>query len=358
MVALTYSAFMYYNDPYVLIKPDYFKKILPYSPMYNYNFIRQYEKIDYGFLGSSAVNYFPIDYMYPGYANLYSMGIESSNISEHIAYGKVLAGKNPKEIVFFITFYALNPARGNQNYFHPLVVKMNNIVIDFVDQYFNNPAYDDAVEYRRRLNQDGVNWMKEFNPNGTRTQNSYRTDKNYNAEKTFQNYLSYMLLDPRYYGSHSFKKPESVNIGIGEIKEFRDYLKSKGVKLKIATAPEHRMNIALIYFAGLGETYEAFRRKLASVQPYYDLNLDTAFTSNIGNFWDTHHVRKGKKIIEDLNNDVYLMDSSNVDQYLPVIRPGEREINKLKLFLKNYKDWNKTREKLKEDLSITPPVMQ
>ena len=73
MVALTYSAFMYYNDPYVLIKPDYFKKILPYSPMYNYNFIRQYEKIDYGFLGSIFSLSQGIPYLFLGAAIAFGM---------------------------------------------------------------------------------------------------------------------------------------------------------------------------------------------------------------------------------------------------------------------------------------------
>ncbi|MBL7912844.1 MAG: hypothetical protein JNJ41_17405 [Bacteroidia bacterium] len=353
-MALTYAAFMYKIDPYFIVKPDYENKTLPYNPMYNYNLIKHYSKLDYGFLGSSAVNYYPIDSFYTTKNSSFSMGIESSNIYEHIAYGKVLASKQPKEIVFFITFYALNPSRGAQNYFHPFAVTQNNLVVDFIDQYFNSGAYLDAVKYIKKENHSS--WAKEFNPNGTRTQHVYLNDTSYNAEKVLADYLAYMYIDPRYYGSKTFENPAALKKGIEAIKDFRDYLTTKGIKMKLATAPEHRMNLALIYYSNLGKTYEEFRRQLATVQPFYDLNLDTALTSHNENFWDTHHVRKGIQVMNDLKTDTYLVNSKNVDRDLAVLKPSDKEMWKLKKMFSEYKDWKDQVKQLNADLSITPSI--
>ena len=356
IITAIYSAFMFMVDPYVLVKTEYTEKQLPYNPMYNYNFIKHYDNIDYGFLGSSAVNYFPIEYLYPGNVKCYSMGIESSNINEHIAYGKVLASKQPKEIVFFITFYALNPARGPQNYFHPFVIDQNNIMIDFIDQYFNKGAYDDAIKYLKDIDNKENIWEQEFNANGTRTQNFYLKDKNYDSEKVFADYLSYMYVDPKYYASKTFEDPSSIKKGIEAIKQFCEYLRSKGIKIKLATAPEHRLNMALVYYSGLGKTYEEFRRQLASIQPFYDLNADTAYTSKTENFWDTHHVRNGYRVMNDLKSDTFLVNAQNVDELLECIRPTKAEMNRLVKILGEYKNWDKIMLDLKKELALTPQI--
>lgn len=356
LIAVPYSIFMYRVDPYALLSPNESNKILPYPPLYSYNYIKHFKKIDFGFLGSSAINYYPIEKYYTGDVSRYSMGIESSNITEHIAYGKVLASKNPKEITFFITFYALNPARGHQNYFNSFVVSSNSLVVDFVDQYFDKKAFDAALLFLKNSANKNYVWKKAFNENGTRTQHTYLNNPDYNPEQIFADYLSYMSIDPRYYASETFKDPKSIFKGIDEIRSFCSYLKSKGIRIKLATAAEHRFNIALIYHLGLGETYEEFRRQLASIQPFYDLNLDTAFTSSMENFWDTHHVRRGDLVMKALKDELYLVNSQNVDNSLNQLRPTLEEIEKLKQILIGYNKWESTRKLLQDDLALTPAI--
>ena len=168
MVTLSYSLFMAIVDPYVLIGNEVKRKTLPNYHLYSYNFFKKYKTLDFGFLGSSVVNYYDIEYMYPN-KNVYSMGIESSTIQEQIEFGKLMVNKHPKEITFFLSFYSFNPSRNCENYFNRFVISNSNIFFDFIYQYLNKNAYDDAFYYIEK-GKSNTKWEQQFNLNGTRTQ--------------------------------------------------------------------------------------------------------------------------------------------------------------------------------------------
>lgn len=352
-IVLAYSGLMATLDPYMVVRQEIAYKNLPNNPLYSYNLIKHWDHIDYGFLGSSAVNYLPIEQYYPDTHFLYSMGIESSNIHEHIAYGKVLAAKHPKEIIFFVTFYTLNPARGNQLYFNPWVVQLNNPLVDFVHQYFNQKAFWDALAFRHHQKTKEP-WQQEFNLNGTRTQNFYKLDTAYNYDKTLADYLAWLYLDPRYYASTTFRNPQSIEAGLQAIKDFKAYLHQRGIRLRLVSCPEERNNLVMIYRAGLGPTYEAYRQGLASIQPFDDLNLDRIFTTGRGNFWDTHHFRHGQLVIADLKSGRFLVNTQTVQQTMPVIRPEAWEYQRLNDIFLRYDGWDKMRQQVAEDLRRNP----
>lgn len=351
---LLYVALMAWVDPYALLSNDLRYKELPNFPLYQYNLIKPWEQLDAGFLGSSSVNYIPMQGLFPTDQKLFSMGIESSNIYEHVAYGRVLASKHPREIVFFVTFYALNPSRGNQTYFRPNVVAWHQTAIDFWAQYGNPQAVLDAWATLVRAWQHQP-CQQEFNVDGSRTQNFYKRDATYQFDKTVADYLSWLSLDPRYYASRTFRDPPSIAPGIQVIRDFRDELRRQGIRLRVVSCPEQRNSVVLLYAMGLGPTYEAYRKALADIQPFDDPNLDLALTATPGTYWDTHHVRQGWRVIDDLRLGRYRVTPDNVDQTSVALRPTPQEFADLKRRLTTYTDWPKTRQAVARDLKNNPP---
>ncbi len=344
---------MYTTDPYQLVGNKQEGKVFPNFHLYSYNFLKKYDKLDYAFLGSSAVNYYDIGYMYGNNPNIYSMGIESSTIEEQIAFGKLLAEKHPKEITFFLSFYSFNPSRARENYFNKFVVLRNSTLVDFVYQYFNKTAFFDALKYVKKNRQD-TSWAMQFNPDGTRTQNHYKLDKAYNFDSSLADYLALNYSDKRLYGSRTFKEPASIDKAMEQIGEFKSFCEEKNIKLNIVIAPDYRMNTVLIYYMGLGKTYEHLRIKLAEIQLFYDLNLDTTFTCNHRNYWDAHHVRDGKYVMDDLKSTDYLLKKENVESTFEILRPKEKETEKLKSIFFRYKNWERAKKISEEDIKQTP----
>jgi hypothetical protein len=353
-ILLAFSAFMFISDPYALVSNNVAGKTIPYYPWYHYNFIRKVEKLDFAFVGSSQVNYFPIEKMYDETNKLFSMGIESSNIHEHTTYGKIVVHKRPKEVWFFVTFYALNPARENQKYFNELVMSANVLLIDFVYEYFHKNALIDAFYYIANRKMLVNNWTPQIKLNGTRTQRHYLDNPHYEFEKTLADYLSWISIDPRYYNSKTFRNPASIKDGLREIAEFKRYAEVNGVQVRFATAPVHRTDHALMYLMGLGKTYQTFREELAKISPFVDLDLDTDFTSNDANFWDTHHVRNGAPIINSLKSGKFLVTSANVKSTASSILPTSQELKKVQNILKEYDNWPARRKLLADDLLKSP----
>jgi len=350
-----YAVFMIGVDPYfVRSDSEILGKQIPYYPWFHYNVIRRHKKLDFAFMGSSQVNYFPIGDKYAPPARVFTMGIESSNIFEHIAYGKLLVDRRPNEIWFFITFYSLNPTRGNQSYFNEIVMNQHALALDILYQYFNKDAFHDAVHFV--LNKESLQkkWVDQFRVDGTRTQKHYLSDVRYSFESTLADYLVWIDLDPRYYNSEVFRHPESLEAGLRAIQEFVHYAELHGVKVRIATAPVHRTDHALMYMKGLGETYEAFRQGLAEIRPFVDLDLNVEFTSRDENFWDTHHARRGQEVVKSLDDPRYLVTLQNVQSTSVFLRPTPLEIERVQTILKQYDKWDARKKLLAEDLRRNP----
>lgn len=353
MVAIPYGLAMFFIDPYNLLRTDLKGKSLPNYHLYSYNYLNHYDKIDYAFLGSSVVNYYDVNKMYDN-GNRFCMGIESSTVEEQIAFGKTLASKQPKEIVFFLSFYSFNPSRNPETYFNENIVACNNKVVNFIYQYFNLNAYKATLKYIQEGRKNNL-WMQEFNLNGSRTQNHYLHKNNYSFDKTLTEYLTLNYADIRLYGSKTFKNPGSVDDKIKLIRDFRDYLKEKGITLKIAFAPDHRLNTVMVYKMGLGATFEHLRKSILEIQPFYELNADTAFTKQDANYWDAHHVRNSERIIADLNSTEYFVTKKNLNVIIQRLKPNNTETAQLNSIFENFKEWPRIYKEAKEDSLLNPP---
>ncbi len=318
-------AFQVYVDPYALVRPDLEYKQLPYPTYSSYNILKHANNLDVGFLGSSAVNYFDLDhYQEKTGKQAYSMGIESSNIVEHVTYGRVLADAGVKEIVFFITFYALNPDRPQQAYFNKPVCLLNWLPVDVVHQYCNASAIKESFQVLSRR-RNGTAVTQQFLMNGSRTQRYYLDKKDYSFQKTVTAYVTALRAEEGYYGSVRFRDPDSIEPGIQQIRDYLAHLDKRGIRWRLASAPEHRSSISLIYEVGLGPTYERHREALASIAPFVDLNLDVELCSNDEAFWDTHHVRHGARVIDDLSRSDLVVTSENVHETAYRLRPSRHE---------------------------------
>ncbi len=348
------TIFMYITDPYNLIREDYYGKTPPNFHLYPYNLLKKHDKLNYAFLGSSSINYYDIGYMFNDSSSVFSMGIESSTIEEQVEYGKLLAEKQPKEIFFFLSFYSFNPSRNPEKYYSKRVVNLNNKVIDFFDQYFTNQALSDAASYWIGGKKNSE-WVQQFNENGTRTQNHYLLDKNYDFINALTSYLTLNYADVRLYGSKSFKDPESLNYSLSKIKEFKTYLEDKNIKLRLIFAPDYKLNTAMIYYMGLGNTYKGLRKKIALIQPFYDLNADTTFTNDAKNYWDAHHVRTSRVLMDDLRSSKYLYTTNTIDSCLNRIEPNFASIQEIKKIFNEYPHWDDARRQADQDKKLNPP---
>lgn len=335
-------------DPYGLFRGNTETKMIPYYTWHHYNSIKKFNKIDLALLGSSAVNYYSKNIFLPKYNQIFFMGIESSNIYEHLAYGRLLLEKKPKKIIFFFTFYSMNPSRRFQPEFNPLMLKYNNFLIDFWFQYLNLKAIKHFFKLIKNKFILKKNHLQLFHKDGRRTQLHYLTRKDYSFEQTLKNYLAAMSIDPHYYNSSAFKEPDSLISGFKAIKEFKDELIKKGIEIEFVATPVFRATIALKYHMGLGNTYERYRQEMLKLGDFLDLNLDLDFVSNPENFWDSHHVRNGEHISKLILNKSYLITSDNIEKSTAKLRPSQEELNYVKFLLKNNENWDFIKKKVFE----------
>ena len=121
----------------------------------------------------------------------------------------------------------------------------------------------------------------------------------------------------------------SIDAGISTIRTYLTYLDKRRIRWRIATAPIHRMAIALIYAQGLGPTFERHREALAALGRYVDLNLDFELTRDDGAFWDTHHLRDGARAIDDLHREDLVVTMDNVRATGLKLRPSQEETERL-----------------------------
>ena len=344
--AMPLGIFQAWVDPYALLRPELEGKSIPYNTYYNYNLIRHRKAIDVGFLGSSAVNYFEHDRYSSTKLETYSMGLEGSNILEHTSYGRVLADAGAKEVVFFITFYALNPDRAPRPYFNKTICTLNFLPIDFIHQYGNWTAFKESLLYLKRKSL-GQKITQDFRLDGSRTQQNYLKQSEFAFEPNLAKYIAWLQFDSEYYGSANFCIPSSIDPGIDQIKEYLAFLERNGVRWRIVTAPLHRMAITLIYAQGLGSTFEYHREALADIGPYIDLNLDLEFCGSDVTFWDTHHVRDGARAIDNLQRSDLLVTRANVQVTAEKLRPSELEQSRLRALRNSYKEtWRNMRKTL------------
>jgi len=353
LAASIYTWVLWQADPYVLIGDDYAGKNLPYHPLYHYNFCKKFNSLDYAFLGSSSANYYPIEKMYPEADKLFSMGIESSTMEEITTYGNLLMKKLPKEIIFFVQLYWTNPSRRNQDYFVKSIISHDNKFIDFVYQYFNKDALEKALIILTTGTEE--DWVQQFNLNGTRTQNHYKLDTSYNFQVTLANYLTTLYHDPHYYGSQAFRNPESILPTMKMLDEFINKLEYNNIKVRLVIPPIHRNAMALIYYAGLGATYERFREKLVEISPVIDMNLDFDYTCDQDNFWDSHHTRKSERIIEILENNLYVITDENLRSSAGLNRPTKDEIEETRKILEENPNRKKILASINSYLEKHPP---
>eukprot|EP00003_Mantamonas_plastica_P029831 TRINITY_DN715_c1_g1_i1.p1 TRINITY_DN715_c1_g1~~TRINITY_DN715_c1_g1_i1.p1 ORF type:complete len:388 (+),score=-67.79 TRINITY_DN715_c1_g1_i1:311-1474(+) len=346
----TYILFMAIVDPYALVTNRLAGKILPNNHLYQYNYLKHKDTVQAGIVGSSAVNYFSLEAIFPNEKKTFSMGIESSNIHEHVAYGRLLADHGVKEVIFFVTFYALNPSRPNREYFTPWVVRSNNIFVDFFDQYFNKRAFFAALNYLKK-ERNGTLPTVTFHPNGERNPTYYSEDADYSFDETIASYLAWESIDPEYHNSYSFKNPESLSKGIKAIKSFKDEMEARDISVRIVYAPTHRLVLALIYRNGLWETFQKSRRELAHLGNFSDLNLDVKFNNDDDNWWDTHHTRQGDAIGDMLVDKQFNLTEDMVDQTEEKIRPDSDLLARLDKIFETYPDWDKTNQKLEERIN-------
>ncbi|KTD62006.1 hypothetical protein [Legionella spiritensis] len=343
-------------DPYGLYRGRTEEKRLPYYTWHHYNALKQHKNVDLGLLGSSAINYYDKKTFLNHYKNIFFMGVESSNIKEHLAYGRLLFDKKPRKIIFFYTFYALNPARGFQLEFKPNMVKYNNFFIDVFYQYLNKRALKDSWHYFIHLMKQGSNNTKLFFNDGRRTQLHYLNRSNYVFDDVLADYIAAMSIDPHYYNSERFKNPDSLNQGFELIKQFKEDAENLGIELQFVATPVYRTTLALKYFMGLGETYERYREEMLKIGEYIDLNLDMAFVSDPQNWWDTHHTRRGEYLSRMIVNNLYLVNSNNLEETTRLLRPTEEEIARVEKILDEYKRWDYMKEKINKRIELVPPI--
>lgn len=358
VTALLFSiSFVVVTDPYCLFGPYNVDKRLPFYTWCHYNFLKKFKKIDIGLVGSSAINYYSSSYFERRQKTPFFMGVESSNIYEHLRYGRLLLNKQPDELYFFYTFYSLNPSRANQPEFLEKMVMSNSLVIDFIYQYLNLRALMDSFIFWYKKVFGWNTKYQLFHHNGLRTQAHYLNRENYCFDKTIGDYFSAMSIDPHYYASKTFQNSDSILPGIEAIRAFKRDVEKQGIKMHFTSTPLYRLTIALIYESGLGETYENFRRKMAEIGPFVDLNLDLEFTSNPENWWDSHHARRGENVIDQVAAKEFLVDESNVEQTMKIVRPTEQERQQVRDILNNYPGWDDMNALIGDRIRKTPPLV-
>ncbi|MDX1838003.1 hypothetical protein DIZ81_09705 [Legionella taurinensis] len=343
-------------DPYGLYRKNTEKKRLPYYTWYHYNFIKKVKEIDLGLLGSSAINYYSKEPFLKEANTVFFMGVESSNIHEHLAYGRLLFKKNPKKIIFFYTFYAMNPSRAFQPEFKANMVKNNNLLTDIYYQYLTPRLLKDLyhgflIKLKRKPAKPQL-----FLSDGRRTQLHYLNRKDYEFDEVLADYLAAMSIDPHYYNSERFKQPDSIVPAFELVREFKEEAERMGIEMVFVATPVYRSTLALKYRLGLWDTYTRYRQEMLRIGEFYDLNLDFDLVTNKDNWWDTHHTRHGDYVSELIINKAYLVNQTNLESTTEQLKPVQKELDQVDALLTQYKRWDSMKERVNKRVQQTPPL--
>lgn len=266
-------------------------------------------------LGTSRIGLFPENQLSPYVEGpIFNLGLPGSSIEEQIAYLDYMITHHPiKNVIWSLDFFSFNPTKPKNATFIPDRLSDDIYYNDYLVALFNFKTL------QRSFNTVKSNQIPASYPD----QPYSRAE----VESNIRDVLHQYAKEKNFLNSEEFKEPASINPKIALVKKTIELCRKKHISCVLYTSPVYYQDIDMIYSLGLGNTFEYWKKSLASIHPYTDFCTYSALSHDPMKFRDSSHVigSVGKQIFarifapdnKTLSSDFgQTITSQNIDEHL------------------------------------------
>lgn len=207
---------------------------------------------------------------------IYNASMAGSTIDEQAAYIRYMVGRGyVKNVVWSLDFFAFNPTKPIDPSFEVQRLSDSPYPNDYLISLFSF----------KTLKRSFMTLQSNFE--------CQKIDQNLTLAQIQQN-IRYTLNEyageQTFLKSETFKNPSSIDPKIALIRETVRFCRERNVACTLYTSPVFYRHIDMVYGIGLGNTFEYWKKELASIQPYTDFCTYSALSKEPMKFRDSSHV--------------------------------------------------------------------
>jgi len=288
----------YIVNPYNVFQPNsstfnYVKKFIIADRMtlfYEMNHIQPQTLL----VGSSRIGYFKSD-TYGKYVPkpTFNLSLAGSSIYEQEEYIQYAIRHNKlKTLIWSLDFYAFNPDITPAFPFDPDRLRTSFYLHDYFISLISYRTFERSIKTIKlnrkmtpsRQKQYG-NMIESASYIDVQGQTLDKAAIKRNINATLNEYRSLTA----FLRSQRFTDPVSVETGINRVKKILDLCRQNDISVYIYLSPAYYKHIDMIYDMQLGNTFEYWKKRLASITDYIDFCTYNSITMDIMRFRDSSH---------------------------------------------------------------------
>lgn len=255
-------------------------------------------------LGTSRIGLFPENQLAP-YVDgpIFNLGLPGSSIDEQIAYlNYMITHHHIKNVIWSLDFFSFNPSKLQSPAFIPDRLSDGIYYNDYFIALFNFKTLQRSF-HTVELNQIPASYPDQ----------PYSRAE---VESNIRDVLHQYAKEKNFLSSEAFKEPASINPKIALLRKTIELCRQKHIACILYTSPVYYQHIDMIYSLGLGNTFEYWKKSLASIQPYTDFCTYSALSHDPMEFRDSSHVvaSVGQRIFARIFNPDKNISSSDFGQ--------------------------------------------
>lgn len=299
-------------------------------------------------IGTSRSGFFSEKQLIP-YAPtpIYNYSMAGSSITEQAANIQyMITNHHPKTIIWSLDFFSFNPTKPINPAFK--IERLTGSIYwnDYLFSLFNFKTF-----YRSFLtirdNRSAPTNVNSTNVTNTPDQPYTEKEIDFNIHYTLHEYAN----EKSFLKSEPFKDPHSIDKQLALVESIVQECKRHNVQCILYTSPVYYQHIDMIYNIGLGDTFEYWKKSLASIAPYHDFCTNNSITENKMNFRDSSHIisHYGDLIFARIFYNTTLKIPSDFGTYINtdnVLSHLEQERNKRRPFSFNNDNHTKSTTKI------------
>lgn len=232
-------------------------------------------------IGTSRSGFFKESQLAPYViAPIYNYSMAGSSVDEQAAYIQYMITQHKlKTVVWSLDFFSFNPTKPMNPSFDP--------------ERFKHPIYWKDYEFSLFSFKTLSRSFKTVQNNLFSTIEEIPHGQPYTPERLDFN-IKYILhqyaTEKSFLASESFKNPHSIDHKLDLVQQTLNMCEQYNVNCILYTSPVYYRHIDMIYSIGLGETFEYWKKGLASISPYTDFCTRNSVTVEKMNFTDSSHI--------------------------------------------------------------------
>lgn len=228
--------------------------------------------------------YFPNNTIYNLAIQGSSASLQKNNIEYFIKHSKV------KTIIYGLDFFAFSPYSYKEE-----TLKNARYNDDYINDYLDSLLSIRTFRKSIKTFQDNIKSKEQkidySNGWGTYYDKYNEIEKNGNdyIKNNIEKQLKVLSLQPQNFNYEPFKKPNSINNSLNNLKDIVDLCKNNNVELHMFISPIYSEIVDLIYYREYDRSYHHWKKELAKYGNVYDFSGYNSITTDLSNYIDGSH---------------------------------------------------------------------